>query len=143
MQNLAKMTAFILCLSAVIIVALLVGKSNREANARTLVYSRFVGVWLVIPETPYDDSVEARADALREAFAAHGNPYAEVVAYPYGLPIGKEASAGTDWQQFLSMVAGDYLQRVQEYTAKRTAKDNKAAAEFIAGQILNQQFTKN
>lgn len=137
------MNTILLLIAAVIIAALLIGKSTREANAKTLVYARFVGVWLVIPETPFDDSVEARADALREAFAVHGNPHAEVVAYAYGLPVGKQDTAAVDWQQFLSMVAVDYLQRVNEYTAKRAAKDAKAAAVHIAGQQLNNQFTQS
>lgn len=137
------MIAGILCFLLVIVALLILNKQADAQNARTLVYSRFVGVWPVIPETPFDDSVEARADALREAFAVHGNTHAEVVAYPYGLPVGKDATVGTDWQQFLSMAAVDYIQRVQEYTAKRTAKDAKAAAEFLAGQRLNDNYTKN
>lgn len=133
-----------LILFAVIIIAfLLMGKQVNRKNAATLVYTRFVGIWPVIPESPFDDSVEARADALREAFAAHENIHAEVVPYVYSMPIGKEPTAGTDWNQFLQMCFVDYLQRVQEHTAKRAAKDSKAAAEFIAGQRLTDNFTKN
>ena len=135
------MIAALLCITFVIIAFLLINKQADAQNARTLVYSRFVGVWPVLPESPFDDSVEARADALREAFNNHGNPHAEVVAYTYGIPVGKSPTAGTDWAQFLQMCAVDYLQRVQEHTAKRVSKDQKAAAEFIAGQRANQNFT--
>lgn len=133
-------------IAALIVCAVLYYLSIQKAdiqNAQTLVYSRFVGVWLVIPETPFDTSVEARAEALREAFHAHGNPHAEVVAYTYGIPVGKNPTAATEWSQFLQVCAVDYIARVQEYSAKKANKDNEAAAVYLAGQKLNQQFTQN
>lgn len=138
------MTTYIIF--AMIVCAVLYFLSIQRAdvqNAQTLVYSRFTGVWLVIPETPFDKSVEARAEALREAFHAHGNPHAEVVSYTYGMPIGKNPTAATEWSQFLQVVAVDYIQRVQEYSAKKAQRDQEAAAVYLAGQRANQNFTND
>jgi len=112
-------------------------------NAATIVYSTFVGVWPVYPLTPFDGSVQARTDAIRETFAAHGNTMVEVVAYMYSLPIGRDPTAGVSYAQFLQMCHVDYMRRVQEFNAKKLAKDNDAAAVYLAGQRSNQNFTQN
>jgi hypothetical protein len=116
-------------------------------NAQTLVYARFVGVWPVLPLTPFDDSVQARADALREAFAAHGNTNAQVVEYVYGMPIDGRPTASIQYAQFLTEAVKDYLQRVDAFIADKAKKDSKAAAQHIGGQtvvleISNKEYLK-
>jgi len=108
-------------------------KTERQ-NAQTLVYARFVGVWPVLPLTPFDDSVQARADALREAFAAHGNMNAQVIEYVYGMPINGSPTASIQYAQFLTEAAKDYLVRVDAFIAEKHKRDQKAAAQHIAGQ---------
>lgn len=138
------MTYYII--AALIVCAVLYYLSIQKAdvqNAATIVYSTFVGIWPVYPLTPFDDSVQARTEAIRETFSAHGNTMAEVVPYMYSLPIGKDATAGVSYAQFLQMCHVDYMRRVQEFNAKKLAKDNEAAAVYLAGQKLNQQFTQN
>ena len=112
-------------------------------NASTIVYSTFVGIWPVYPLTPFDDSVQARTEAIRHSFAAHGNTMVEVVPYMYSLQIGNEATAGVSYAQFLQIAHVDYMRRVQDFNAKKLQKDIDAAAVYLAGQKLNQQFTKN
>jgi len=122
----------------------------REAerqNAQTLVYARFVGVWPVLPLTPFDDSVQSRADALRESFAAHGNINAQVIEYVYGMPINGSPTASIQYAQFLTEAAKDYLARVDAFIADKARKDQKAAAQHIGGQtftiVPNDTYLKN
>ena len=136
------MTVYII--AAVIVCAALYLLSLRSAvehNAETIVYSTYTGIWPVYPLTPFDDSVQARCEALRQTFAAHGNNHVEVVPYLYSLPIGKEATAGVSYAQFLQMCHVDYLRRVQEFNSKKLDKDIAAAATYLAGQKSNQQFS--
>jgi len=138
------MTAYII--AALIACAVLYYMSVRRAdqhNAATIVYSTFVGVWPVYPLTPFDDSVQARCEAIRETFLVHDNTMVEVVPYMYSLPIGKDATAGVSYAQFLQMCHVDYMRRVQEFNAKKLQKDQDAAAVFLAGQRSNNQFTQN
>jgi len=133
-------------LAAFVVCAILYFLSVRRAdvhNAATIVYSTFVGVWPVYPLTPFDDSVQARTEAIQETFAAHGNTMVEVIPYMYSLPIGKDPTAGVSYAQFLQMCHVDYMRRVQEFNAKKLAKDNEAAAVYLAGQRSNQNFTTN
>ena len=137
------MTVYII--AALIVCAALYLLSLRRAdihNAETIVYSTFVGIWPLYPLPPFDASVQARTEAIRQTFAAHGNMMAEVVPYLYSLPIDKDATAGVGYAQFLQMAHVDYMRRVQEFNAKKLAKDNEAAAVYLAGQKTNQQFTK-
>jgi len=122
-------------------------RETERKNAQTLVYARFVGVWPVLPLTPFDDSVQARADALREAFAAHGNINAQVIEYIYGMPINGSPTASIQYAQFLTEAAKDYLARVDAFIADKARKDQKAAAQHIGGQsftiVPNDTYLKN
>jgi len=122
-------------------------RETERQNAQTLVYARFVGVWPVLPLTPFDDSVQARADALREAFAAHGNMNAQVIEYVYGMPINGSPTASIQYAQFLTEAAKDYLQRVDAFIAEKNRKDSRAVATHIGGQtvvleISNKEYLK-
>lgn len=142
-------------LSILLIIACAVGillwlynaRETDRQNAQTLVYARFVGVWPVLPLTPFDDSVQARADALREAFAAHGNTNAQVVEYIYGMPINGSPTASIQYAQFLTEAAKDYLARCDAFIAEKSRKDSRAAATNIGGQtvvleISNKEYLK-
>jgi hypothetical protein len=122
-------------------------RETQRQNAQTLVYARFVGVWPVLPLTPFDDSVQARADALREAFAAHGNTNAVVAEYIYSMPINGSPMAAVQWSQFLMEASKDYLVRVDQFIAKKTKEDQRASATHIGGQtaftitpVTNKEF---
>jgi len=122
-------------------------RETQRQNAQTLVYARFVGVWPVLPLTPFDDSVQARADALREAFAAHGNINAQVVEYVYGMPIDGRPTASIQYAQFMTEAAKDYLARCDAFVAEKSRKDSRAAATHIGGQtvvleISNKEYLK-
>jgi len=122
-------------------------RETQRQNAQTLVYARFTGVWPVLPLTPFDDSVQARADALREAFTAHGNMNAQVIEYVYGMPINGSPTASIQYAQFLTEAAKDYLQRCDAFIADKAKKDSRAAAQHIGGQtvvleISNKEYLK-
>jgi len=142
------MTTFLIIafLAAVILWAYFNLKGD-EANIRTAWYSRFVGVLPILPESPFDQTVQARADVARQLFAEHQNHNVEVIPYFYGLPIGKDGTAALTFDAFLRMATVDYLQRCDAFIADKAKKDQKAAAQHIGGQsftiVPNDTYLKN
>lgn len=139
-------TAFILAFLAAVILWAYLNLKADEANIRTAWYSRFVGVLPILPESPFDTTVQARADVARQLFEQHGNVNVEVVPYFYGLPIGKDGTASLTFDAFLRMAAVDYLARCDAFIADKAKKDSRAAAQHIGGQtftiISNDQYLK-
>jgi hypothetical protein len=140
-------TVFILAFIAATILWAYLNLKADKANIRTAWYSRFVGVLPILPESPFDQTVQARADVARQLFAEHGNVNAEVVPYFYGLPIGKDGTAALTFDAFLRMAAVDYLARCDAFIAEKNRKDSRAAAQHIGGQtvvleISNKEYLK-
>jgi len=140
-------TFFIIAFLAAVILWAYINLKADEANIRTAWYSRFVGVLPILPESPFDNTVAARTEVARQLFESHGNTNVEVVPYYFGLPIGKDGTAALTFDAFLRMATVDYLQRVDAFIADKTRKDQKAAAQHIAGQtvtfeISNKEFLK-
>ncbi len=110
--------------------------AKSAANFQAAFYSTFTGVYPVFPESPWDDTVDARAAELEAGFTEHGNHFPrQIQPYYYNSILGgSQSTASLDFQNCMVLFTRDYLNRVEQFHAKQYAADPKATNEHLAGQ---------